>query len=103
MICNFMIFSESVGSGASLSAENSTIYGDVDRAVSFLQKFPHGAQAGNRQGRHARNSRKTQAEKTVNVLNETVYPNPYVCAIVGFLVICDRINSFRTPDKPINR
>ena len=111
------------GSNPSLSAANSTIYIDVNRAVSFLQKSPR-KQGGNRhdrfrstgpdecrrplpagtnEGRHARNSRKTRAEKTVNVLNETVYPDPHVCAIVGFLVICDRINSFRTPDSPINR
>ena len=87
------------GSNPSLSAENSTIYVDVNRAVSFLQKSPR-KQGGNR---NARNSRKTRAEKTVNVLNETVYPDPHVCAIVGFLVICDRINSFRTPGGPINR
>lgn len=87
------------GSNPSLSAGNSTIYVDVNRAVSFLQKSPR-KQAGNR---HARNSRKTRAEKTVNVLNETVYPDPHVCAIVGFLVICDRINSLRAPGRPINR
>lgn len=87
------------GSNPSLSAENSTIYVDVNRAVSFLQKSTR-KQDGNR---HARNSRKTRAEKTVNVLNETVYPDPHVCAIVGFLVICDRINSLRAPGSPINR
>ena len=88
-----------IGSHPSLSAENSTIYVDVNRDVSFLQKSTR-KQAGNR---HARNSRKTRAKKTVNVLNETVYPDPHVCAIVGFLVICDRINSFRAPGGPINR
>ena len=88
-----------LSSGASISAENSTIYVDVNRAVSFLQKSPR-KQAGNRD---ARNSRKTRAEKTVNGLNKTVYPDPYVCAIVGFLVICDRINSLRAPGGPINR
>lgn len=40
MICNFMIFSESVGSGACLSAINLDIQGLTENVHEFVHELP---------------------------------------------------------------